>query len=93
VRATGSPREVAAKVDAATLIVSGQDARNLTELLQSQLVLAANPDGADVRLVVAPEARTEVEALIAGHGYLSTPASLTLEEAALVIAHRAGIVT
>lgn len=92
VRATGSPREVAAQVDAATLIVSGQDARNLTELLQSQLVLAAHPDGADVRLVVAPEARSEVEALIARHGYLSTPASLTLEEAALVVAHRAGIV-
>jgi ABC-2 type transport system ATP-binding protein len=88
IRANGSPHEVIAQVEALALIVSGQDALNLPDLLQSRLVLAARPLGKDIRLVVPAYARGEVDALIASHGCWSKPASLTLEEAALVVAER-----
>jgi ABC-2 type transport system ATP-binding protein len=90
IRASGPPREVAAQVDALALIVNGRDALDLPDLLQSPLVLAAYPSGKDLRLVVRADACRKVETLIASHGCLSTPASLTLEDAALVVAHRTG---
>ncbi len=88
IRASGPPREVAAQVDALALIVSGREAPSLPDLLQSQLVLAVYPLGRDIRLVLRRDARVKVETLIAFHGCRSTPASLTLEDAALVVAHR-----
>jgi ABC-2 type transport system ATP-binding protein len=90
IRAGGPPREVAAQVDALALIVNGRDALRVPDLLQSRLVLAAYPSGKDIRLVVRGDACGKVEALIASHGCRSTPASLTLEDAALVVAHRTG---
>ena len=90
VRASGTPRKVVAQVDALALIVSGRDPLNLPDLLQSRLVLAAYPSGKEIRLVVRADARGEVEMLIASHGCRSTSASLTLEDAALVVAHRTG---
>jgi ABC-2 type transport system ATP-binding protein len=90
IRASGAPRKVAAQVDALALVVSGRDALNLPDLLQSRLVLAAYPSGKDIRLVVRADARGKVEMLIASHGCRSTSASLTLEDAALVVAHRTG---
>jgi ABC-2 type transport system ATP-binding protein len=90
IRASGSPCQVAAQVDALALIVSGRDALNLPDLLQSQLVLAAYPSGKDMRLVVRADARGKVETLIATHGCRSMSSSLTLEDAALVVAHRTG---
>ena len=90
IRASGAPREVAAQVDALALIVSGRDALGLPDLLRSRLVLAVYPSGKDIRLVVRADARGQVEMLIASHGCRSTPASLTLEDAALVVAHRTG---
>lgn len=87
-RASGPPREVAAQVDALALIVSGRDALRLPDLLQSQLVLAARPLGRDVRLVLRRDDRVRVETLIALHGCRSVPVGLTLEDAALVVAHR-----
>jgi len=46
--------------------------------------------GNDIRLVVSADARGSVEALIVSQGCRSTATSLTLEDAALVVAHRAG---
>jgi ABC-2 type transport system ATP-binding protein len=88
IRASGSPREVVAQVSAVALIVSGQDALNLPDLLQSELVLAARPLGKDIRLVVRANARREVETLIAAQGCWSKPTGLSLEDAALVVAQR-----
>ena len=88
IRASGSPREVAAQVDALALIVTGPDALSLPDLLQSPLVLAAYRVGRDIRLVVRADAEGRVETLIASHGCRSRPDSLTLEDAALVVADR-----
>lgn len=88
IRVSGSPEEVVAQVEALALIVSGRDVLNLPDLLLSRLVLAAYPAGKDIRLVVPADAWRKVDALIASHGCRSTPASLTLEDAALVVAHR-----
>ena len=90
IRASGSPHEVAAQFDALALIVSGPDVLSLADRLQSRLVLAAHPMGNDIRLVVSADARGSVEALIVSQGCRSTATSLTLEDAALVVAHRAG---
>jgi len=90
IRASGSPHEVAAQFDALALIVSGPDVLSLADRLQSRLVLAAHPMGNDLRLVVSADARGSVEALIVSQGCRSTATSLTLEDAALVVAHRAG---
>jgi len=72
------------------LIVSGPDVLSLADRLQSRLVLAAHPMGNDIRLVVSADARGSVEALIVTQGCRSTATGLTLEDAALVVAHRAG---
>src|SRR6266446_8244494 len=90
IRASGSPHEVAAQFDAWALIVSGPDVLSLPDRLQSRLVLAVHPMGNDIRLVVSADARGRVEALIASQGCRSTATSLTLEDAALVVAHRTG---
>jgi ABC-2 type transport system ATP-binding protein len=88
IRAFGSPREVLAQVDALALLVNGRDALGLPDLLPSALVLAAYPFGRDLRLVVRTDAREKVEMMIASHGCRSVPISLTLEDVALVVAHR-----
>jgi ABC-2 type transport system ATP-binding protein len=90
IRASGSPHEVAAQCDALALIVSGPGVLSLPDRLQSRLVLAVHPMGNDIRLVVSADARGRVEALIASQGCRSTATSLTLEDAALVVAHRGG---
>jgi ABC-2 type transport system ATP-binding protein len=89
VRARGSPVEVLGEIEAGTLIVNGPDTLGLAELLDRSLVMAADPIGSDIRLVVAFDRMQEVKALLRGRGYQSTPDSLTLEDAALVVAHRA----
>lgn len=89
VRARGSPTEVVSKVEAAVLIVSGPNALSLSGLLESSLVMGADPVGTDIRLVVARQRQDEVEALLSHRGYRSIPGSLTLEDAALVVAHHA----
>ena len=90
VRASGSPHAVAAHCDALALIVSGPNVLSLPDRLQDGLVLAAHPIGNDIRLVVSADARSWVEALIASQGWRSTATSLTLEDAALVVAYRGG---
>jgi ABC-2 type transport system ATP-binding protein len=90
IRARGSAQEVVEQFDALALIVSGPDVLSLPDRLQSRLVFAANPMGNDIRLVVSADALGSVEALIASQGCRSTATSLTLEDAALVVAHRAG---
>ena len=89
VRARGSPVDVLGEIEAGTLIVNGPDTLGLAELLDRSLVMAADPIGSDIRLVVAFDRMQEVKALLRGRGYQSTPDSLTLEDAALVVAHRA----
>jgi ABC-2 type transport system ATP-binding protein len=91
IRANGSPQQVTAQFDALALIVSGPDVLSLPDRLPSRLVLAAHPMGNDIRMVVPADARGRVEALIASQGCRSTATSLTLEDAALVVAHRAGV--
>ena len=86
VRASGPPGEVAKQVPASALIVHGRDAMSFADRLESPEILAAHPSGESVRLIVAPYARNKVEALIASHGCQSRQVSLTLEDAALVIA-------
>ena len=88
IRASGSPHEVAAHCDALALIVSGPDVLSLPDRLQGRLVLSVHPMGSDIRLVVAADARGWVEALIASQGCRSTATSLTLEDAALIVARR-----
>jgi ABC-2 type transport system ATP-binding protein len=90
IRARGSAQEVVEQFDALALIVSGPDVLSLPDRLQRRLVFAANPMGNDIRLVVSADALASVEALIASQGCRSTATSLTLEDAALVVAHRAG---
>jgi ABC-2 type transport system ATP-binding protein len=89
VRASGPPGEVAQKVSASALIVSGPDAMNFADRLESPGVLAAHPAGKSVRLIIAVDVLSKVEALIASHGCQSRQVSLTLEDATLVIAHDA----
>jgi ABC-2 type transport system ATP-binding protein len=89
VGARGSPADVLREIEAATLIVNGPDTLGLSELLDRSLVMAADPTGSNIRLVVAHDRMQEVKALLSGRGYQSTPDSLTLEDAALVVAHRA----
>jgi len=85
VRASGPPGEVAKQVPASVLIVSGRDAMNVADRLESPEVLAAHPSGENIRLIVTADARSKVEALIASHGCQSRQVSMTLEDAALVI--------
>ena len=89
VRAQGSPAEVAARAPASAVMVSGPDAFAFADRLDNPGVLAAQPAGAGIRLIVASDARAAVDALIASHGCESRQVRLTLEDAALVIAHRA----
>jgi len=93
IRASGSPQEVVAQFDALALIVSGPQVLSLADRLPGRSVLAAYPVGNDIRLVVSADARGKTDALLTAHGCRSTPASLTLEEAALIVAHRAGAST
>jgi ABC-type multidrug transport system ATPase subunit len=88
VRARGSPEAVTRQMAASAILVSGRDVLDLAELLQTSLVIAADPVGRDIRLLVAAEALDEVETLLANRGYTSTHASPTLEDAALVVARR-----
>jgi ABC-2 type transport system ATP-binding protein len=88
IRASGSPEALTRQVAASAIMVSGRDVLDLAELLQTSLVIAADPVGRDIRLLVAAEALDEVETLLANRGYTSTPASPTLEDAALVVARR-----
>jgi ABC-2 type transport system ATP-binding protein len=89
VRASGPPAAVARQVPASALIVNGRDAMKFADYLESPELLAAYPSGESVRLIVAADARSRVEALIASHGCQSKQVSLTLEDAALVIAQGA----
>ena len=89
VRASGPPREVTRQVPASALIVSGTDAMKFADRLESPGVLAAHPSADGVRLIVAADACSKVQALIASHGGQSRQVSLTLEDAALVIARGA----
>jgi len=89
VRARGSPRAVARQVPASALIVNGREAMNFADRLDSSGVLAAQPSGEGLRLIVAADARRKVEALVAAHGCRSRKVNLTLEDAALVIAQDA----
>ena len=89
VRARGSPEEVLLKVNAASLIVSGPRVLDLSGLLWGRLVMAADPVGTNLRLLVALEHLDVVETLLSSRGYQSTSDALTLEDAALAISYRA----
>jgi ABC-2 type transport system ATP-binding protein len=89
VRARGSPEDVLRKVNAASLIVSGPRVLDLSELLWSSLVMAADPVGTNLRLLVAVEHLEVVETLLSSRGYQTSSDALTLEDAALAISHRA----
>jgi ABC-2 type transport system ATP-binding protein len=89
VRAQGSPPQILAGIEAAALFVSGPDTLRLAALLDSTLVMAADPVGTNIRIVVARQRVRKVEALLSSQGYQSIHDALTLEDAALVVAHRA----
>jgi ABC-2 type transport system ATP-binding protein len=88
IRMRGAPQEILRQIAACSLLVSGADVLSLIELEESALVLAADPTGSDMRLVVAAEQLDMVEALLKARGYKSLAVGLTLEDAVLAVARR-----
>jgi ABC-2 type transport system ATP-binding protein len=87
--ARGTPEEVLRECRAAALVVSGPRVLGLSALLRGPLVLAADPVGAQLRLLVALEHLTVVKSLLKSRGFDSVGGALTLEDAALAVARRA----
>jgi len=90
VKAQGAPQDIPNKLQASVLVVGGQESLSLLGSLPSWLFLAAYPQGNRLRLVIARKQLAEVEDRLTSLGCLTQRANLTLEDAALAVAHRGG---
>jgi ABC-2 type transport system ATP-binding protein len=92
VKARGTPEEIPDQLEASALVLGGQSVLAAMEALPPRLVMAAYPHGKRLRLVIAREHLPEIEGRLASLGCLTERARLTLEDAALAVAHRQGAV-
>ena len=90
VKVQGAPHQIPNQLDASAIIVAGHTSALVMESLPPGLVLAAYPHGNSLRLVIARKFLAEIENRLGSLGCLSERASLTLEDAAFAVAHRAG---
>jgi ABC-2 type transport system ATP-binding protein len=90
VKARGAPQDIPNQLEASVLVVSGHEFLPVLESLPPWLLLAAYPHGNRLRLVIAREQLGEVEDRLASLGCLKQRANLSLEDAALAVAHRRG---
>jgi len=88
VKAQGAPQDIPNTLQASVLVVGGQEVLSLLESLPPWLFLAAYPHGNRLRLVIARKQLAEVEDRLMSLGCLTQRANLTLEDAALAVAHR-----
>ncbi|MBS0417726.1 MAG: ABC transporter ATP-binding protein [Proteobacteria bacterium] len=84
----GAPHEIPNQLDASAIVVSGLQSAVVMESLPPGLMMAAYPHGNNLRLVIARKCLAEVENRLGSLGCLTERTSLTLEDAALVVAHR-----
>ncbi len=90
VKAHGAPEEIPDQLEAAALVVEGQSALAAMEALPPRRLMAAYPHGKRLRLVIARKHLSDVEGRLASLGCSTERARLTLEDAALAVAHRQG---
>ena len=90
VKAQGAPEDIPERLQAAVIVVGGQEFLALPESLPPELVLAAYPHGNRLRVVIARRQLAEVERRLMSLGCPTERANLTLEDAALAVAHREG---
>jgi ABC-2 type transport system ATP-binding protein len=90
IEAQGAPHEIPNQLDAAAILVAGHQSAVVMESLPPWLVMAAYPHGNGLRLVIARKCVAEIENRLGSLGCLTERTNLTLEDAALAVAHRGG---
>jgi ABC-2 type transport system ATP-binding protein len=91
VKAQGAPQDIPNQLEAAALIVRGRSALVAMEALPPWLLMAAYPHGSQLRVVVDSSKLGEIEDRLRSLGCLPHRVRLTLEDAVLAVAHRAGL--
>jgi hypothetical protein len=76
------------QVAASAIIARGPNVLDLAQLLDTSIVMAADPVEDGMRLLVANEALREFQGFLVTRGYTSKSVELTLEDAALFVARR-----
>ena len=90
IKVQGAPHEIPNQLDAAAILVAGHQSAVVMESLPQWLVMAAYPHGNSLRLVFARKHLADMENRLGSLGCLTERTSLTLEDAALAVTHRAG---
>ncbi len=90
IKAQGAPHEIPNQLEAAAIVVAGPQSVAVMESLPPWLVMAAYPHGNRLRLVIARKCLAEIEGRLASLGCLTQRTTLTLEDAALAVAHGGG---
>jgi len=90
IKVQGAPHEIPNQLDAAAILVAGHQSAMVMESLPPWLVMAAYPHGNSLRLVIARKCVADIENRLGCLGCLTERTNLTLEDAALAVAHRGG---